>query len=400
MNCGDPVTIYEQLRAGTHHVIPEAEFLTKLASGKKLRVKLGVDPTAPDLHLGHVVVLSKLRQFQDFGHDIIFLIGDFTARIGDPSGRSKTRPPLSDEQIAFNTETYFKQVSGILDPARVTVRHNGEWLGSLTSKDFVALCSKVTLARIIEREDFANRIAEHQPVGFHELLYPLMQGYDSVVLQSDVELGGTDQTFNLLMGRYLQEQFGQEPQVIMTVPILPGLDGTVKMSKSLGNAIGLNEPVDQAYGKLMSISDNLMWQYYSLLLHKTAAELDALRYNISTGNAHPMELKKIMAHSIVARFWSLDQANTAQQIFEELFQKHDYEHAQPVNGGQFFGKPVWIVELLKYLAQETSSSQVRRLIQEGAVKIDNEKITDVNAQVVTQPGMHIKVGKHRFYKLV
>ena len=237
---------FEQLAAGVEQIIPQEEFEKKLASGKKLRIKLGMDPTAPDLHLGHVVTLSKMRQFQAFGHDVIFLIGDFTARIGDPSGRSKTRPPLTEEQILYNTKTYFQQVSKVLDPERVTVRYNSEWLGMLTSYEWVTLCSKVTLARLIEREDFAQRMAQHQMIGFHELLYPLMQGYDSVALHADVELGGTDQTFNLLMGRFLQEQYGQEPQAILTLPIIEGLDGVQKMSKSFGNAIGLTEPADQA----------------------------------------------------------------------------------------------------------------------------------------------------------
>ena len=331
---------YKLLAAGVEQIIPQEEFLKKLATGRKLKIKLGMDPTAADLHLGHAVTLSKLRQFQDLGHEVIFLIGDFTARIGDPSGRSKTRPPLTDEQIEFNTKTYFNQVSKILDPAKVTVRYNSQWLDKLTSREFVALCSKVTVARIIEREDFAQRIKSAQTVGFHELLYPLMQGYDSVALHADVELGGTDQTFNLLMGRFLQEQYGQEPQVIMTLPLLEGLDGVAKMSKSLGNAIGLAEPADQAYGKLMSISDDLMWRYYEVLLHTSEQEIAQLQKAVAKGEAHPMELKKKMAHAIIARFWSAQEADEAQQLFEELFQKKDYSHAQSVQCPEFFGKEV------------------------------------------------------------
>ena len=303
---------FEQLAAGTEQIIPQEEFKKKLASGKKLRIKLGMDPTAPDLHLGHVVSLSKMRQFQDLGHEVIFLIGDFTARIGDPSGRSKTRPPLTEEEILYNTKTYFQQVSKILDPDRVTIRYNSEWLDKLTSKEFVELCSKVTVARITEREDFAQRIAQQQPIGFHELLYPLMQGYDSVALHADVELGGTDQTFNLLMGRVLQEHYGQEPQVILTLPLLEGFDGVQKMSKSLGNAIGLTEPADQVFGKIMSISDDLMWKYYAVLLHKTDQEIKEMK----EGGEHPMELKKKLAHALLARFWSLKEADEAQKIFE------------------------------------------------------------------------------------
>lgn len=364
----------EQLLAGVVQVIPEDEFRKKLATGRKLKIKLGMDPTAADLHLGHVVTLSKMKQFQDFGHEVIFLIGDFTARIGDPSGRSKMRPALSDEQIDFNTKTYFEQVSKILDPQRVTIRYNSEWLDKLTSREFVSLCSKVTVARIIEREDFAQRIASHQTIGFHELLYPLMQGYDSVALHSDVELGGTDQTFNLLMGRFLQEHYCQEPQVIMTMPLLEGLDGVNKMSKSLGNAIGLNEPADQAYGKMMSISDDLMWRYYEVLLHKTHHEIDDMKKTVLLEEAHPMELKKNLAHTIIARFWGTPKADAAQAAFEDLFQRKDYSHAQLVNCADFLNKQVWLVDILKHLGAASSTSEARRLIEAGAVSIDQKNI--------------------------
>ena len=264
----------------------------------------------------------------------------------------------------------------------------------------MSLCSKVTVARITEREDFAQRIASHQTIGFHELLYPLMQGYDSVALHADVELGGTDQTFNLLMGRFLQEQYGQEPQVIMTLPLLEGLDGVNKMSKSLGNAIGLNEPADQAYGKLMSISDDLMWRYYEVLLHKTHAELEDMKKAVLLGEAHPMELKKILAHTVIARFWSSQEADQAQSTFEELFQKKDYSHAQPVNCADFLNKQTWIVDILKHLGAVPSTSEARRLIEAGAVTIDQQKITDFKAMIVLEPGVFVKVGKHRFYKVM
>lgn len=390
---------FEKLAAGTTQILPEEELKKRLASGKKLRIKLGMDPTAVDLHLGHAVTLLKLRQFQDFGHDVIFLIGDFTARIGDPSGRSKTRPPLTDEQIAFNAKTYFDQVSKVLDPSRVTVHYNSEWLDKLTARDFVNLCGKVTVARITEREDFAQRIAQNQPIGFHELLYPLMQGYDSVALQSDVELGGTDQTFNLLMGRFLQEHYGQQPQIVMTVPLIEGLDGVQKMSKSLGNAIGLAEPADQAYGKIMSVSDELMWRYYEVLLHKPAAELHELKKAVTSGDAHPMEVKKQLAHALIDIFWSKHEADESQKKFEELFQKKDYSNAQQVNCAEFIGKPTWIIDILRHLGAVPSSSEARRLIEAGAVSINDEKIRDVKAQVTLVEGMHIKVGKHRFYKV-
>jgi len=391
--------LFDALKTGTVQIIPEDDFKKKLASGKKLKIKLGADPTAPNLHLGHAVALSKLRQFQDMGHEVIFLIGDFTARIGDPSGRSKTRPPLTDEDIANNTKTYFDQVTKILDPEKITVRYNSEWLSKLTARDMIDICSKVTVARIIEREDFANRIAKHQPISFHELLYPLMQGYDSVVLEADVELGGTDQTFNLLMGRFLQDQWGQKPQTVITLPLLEGLDGVQKMSKSYGNAIGLSEPADQAYGKLMSLSDDLMWRYYEVLLYKTDKEIGAMKNAVTKGEAHPMDLKKELAHSILKRFWSPEDADKAQQLFEELFQKKDFSNAQQVNCAQLIGKETWIVAILKHLEAVTSTSEARRLIEAGAVSLNEEKIKDFKAQISLEPGMLIKVGKHRFYKV-
>lgn len=388
------------LLAGTDSVIPQEELLKKLELGRPLRIKLGADPTSSDLHLGHAVVLSKLRQFQDLGHEVIFLIGDFTARIGDPTGKSKTRPPLTEEQILEHTKTYFQQVTKILDPEKLTIRYNSEWLDQLTAKDFVKLCGKVTLARLIEREDFKNRMKEDQTIGFHELLYPLMQGYDSIALQADVELGGTDQTFNLLMGRFLQEHYGQAPQIVMTLPILEGLDGVQKMSKSLGNAIGLNEPADQAYGKLMSLSDTLMWRYYSVLLHKTELEIATMQEGVKKGLIHPMKLKKALAHAIVARFWSKAQADEAERLFEELFQKKDLSHAQPFILGQLMDKEVTLIDLLKFLAPDETASQLKRLIIAGAISINEQKIIDMKAAILVEEGMTVKIGKHTFYKLV
>lgn len=395
----DIVSLVEHLKAGTDTIIPEQELLKKLSKNKPLRIKLGMDPTAPDLHLGHAVVLSKMRQFQDYGHHVIFLIGDFTARIGDPTGKSKTRPPLTEEQIKENMQTYFEQVKKILDPDKVEIRYNSEWLDNLSAKDFVNLCGKVTLARLIEREDFKTRMAQNQSIGFHELLYPLMQGYDSVALQADVELGGTDQTFNVLMGRYLQEHYGQEPQVIMTVPILEGLDGVQKMSKSLGNSIGLSEQADQAFGKLMSISDDLMWRYYHVLLHKTHAEIDAMKKSVLEETAHPLNLKKDMAQAVIARFWSLVEAENARSAFEALFQAKDYSSAQPVDCASLMGQSVWIMDLLKHVGAVASSSEARRLISEGAVSYEGNKITDFKAHVSVASGSILKVGKHRIYKL-
>jgi tyrosyl-tRNA synthetase len=382
----------------TIQVLPEGELEKKLETGKKLKIKLGMDPTSPDLHLGHAVVLSKLKEFQDAGHDVIFLIGDFTARIGDPTGRSKARPPLTEEAIKHNTKTYFDQVSKILDPKKITVRYNSELLDPLSAKDIVKLCAKVTLARLTEREDFKNRIETNQPIGFHELLYPLFQGYDSVALNADVELGGTDQTFNLLMGRYLQEQYGQSAQVVITMPLLEGLDGQQKMSKSLGNTIGLTEPAEQAFGKLMSISDVLMWRYMHVLLCKDKQEMSVLEERVAGGTLHPMELKKNMARDIVAKFWSPAEADAALKQFEAVFQKKDYSQAQEVTLGDL-ANPIWIVDLLKALDAIKTSSEAKRLIESGSVSIDEKAVTDFKAEIKWKSGMTIKVGKHRIYRI-
>lgn len=395
----DVKKIIEQIKAGTSHIIPEQELEKKLLSGKKLKVKLGADPTSSDLHLGHAVVLSKLKQFQELGHEVIFLIGDFTARIGDPTGKSKTRPALTEEEITTHMATYFDQVSKILDPKKLTIRYNSEWLGALSSKEMIQLCAKVTLARLIEREDFKNRLENNQSIGMHELLYPLLQGYDSVALRADIELGGTDQTFNLLCGRFLQEQYGQEPQVVITTPLLEGLDGNAKMSKSLGNIIGLAEPAQDAYGKLMSMSDDLMWRYYEVLLHKTVDQIKEMQHAIASQAAHPMNLKKEMAYAIIARFWSPEQASSAQRMFEELFQKRDYSNAQEIIIPTNTANPVWIVDILKLCGAIASSTEAKRLIEEGAVSINHESIRDFKASVTWSPGMVIRVGKHRIYQI-
>lgn len=391
----------ELLTRGTVEVLPQGALEKKLAQNRPLIIKLGADPTAPDLHLGHAVVLSKLRDFQDLGHHVVFLIGDFTARIGDPTGRSKTRPPLSDEDIIANSETYFSQVSKILDPAKMSIRYNSEWLSSLTSKDWLLLCGKFTLARLIEREDFARRLEEHTPIGFHELLYPIMQGYDSVALKADVELGGTDQTFNLLAGRFLQEQVGQEPQVVMTVPLLEGINGTIKMSKSQGNTIGLAEPADQAFGKLMSISDVLMWHYIATFKLMSREELTHAKSAVAQGTAHPMTIKKEMAAGIVSKFWGTPAAHAARKSFEDLFQKKDFSNAQQITlSPDYFEKPIWIVDLVRAVhADCRSSSEARRLIEGGGVSYNEEKITDTTLKIMLTPDTLIKVGKHSFYRI-
>lgn len=391
--------VIELLSRNSELLLPEEDFKKRIASGKKLKVKLGMDPTAPDIHLGHTIVLNKLKQFQDLGHEIVFIIGDFTARIGDPTGRSKTRPQLSEKQIKENAKTYFEQVGRVLDVKKIEVRYNSEWLKKLSLEDFLKIAGKVTLARIIERDDFQERLRDNKAIGFHELFYPLLQGYDSVILESDVELGGTDQTFNLLMGRQLQEDYGQAPQVVLTTPILEGLDGFKKMSKSFGNYIGLAEPADQAYGKLMSVSDELMWRYYELLLDKSQEELKVLRKQVKGNKAHPMELKKEMAYKVVARLWSEDEAKVAQQQFEALFQKRDYTKAKEVDLDASLDNPMWIVALLRNLGAIKASSEAKRLLQGGAVEIDGEVIKDFKANVEWRSGMVIKVGKHRIYKI-
>lgn len=388
------------LTSGIAQCIPQEELIKKLESGKKLQIKLGMDPTAPDLHLGHAVVLKKMKQFQDLGHEVIFLIGDYTARIGDPSGKSKTRPPLTEEQIAQNAKTYFAQIGKILDLKKLTIAYNSSWLGTLTFADVIKMCSKITLARLIERDDFAKRLANNSPIAMHELLYPIMQAYDSVHLKADVELGGTDQTFNLLCGRFLQEQYNQEPQVVLTVPLLEGLDGVEKMSKSLGNAVGLFDQPNDAYGKLMSIPDHLIYRYLLLLLDQSDKQIQDLKKQVESNKRHPMDLKKQMAHEIITTFWSKVEADQAQNQFQALFQDKNLSQASETKlSAEFLNKSVWIVKLLQELKAVESSSEVKRLIDSGAVSIDDTVIQDFKAEIKPKAGMIIKVGKHRIYKI-
>jgi tyrosyl-tRNA synthetase len=385
------------LMIGIEQIVDPALLLKKLSENRPLIIKLGCDPTAADLHLGHTVVLSKLKQFQDFGHTIMFLIGDYTTKVGDPTGRSKTRPQITDEEIKKNAETYLAQVARVLDPQKTTVVYNSEWLSKLTFADTIALCSTTTVARMIEREDFKKRLAEQQPISMHELLYPLMQGYDSVALKADVELGGTDQTFNLLMGRHLQSCYGQEQQVIITLPILEGLDGVRKMSKSYGNYIGLFETAENAFGKLMSVSDELILRYASLLLHTTKETISGYTQSIASGELHPMELKKQIAAEIVSKFWGAEQATAARAHFEALFQKQDYSNAQavvPQKTGEY-----WIVDFLKEIGAIASSSDAKRMIEQGAVSIDDVTITDFKATFIPASGMIIKAGKKKIVKI-
>lgn len=390
----------ELLTSGIAQCVPQEELVKKLESGKKLQIKLGMDPTAPDLHLGHVVVLKKMKQFQDLGHETIFLIGDYTARIGDPTGKSKTRPPLTEEQIVQNAKTYFAQVGKILDLKKLTIVYNSSWLNKLNFADVIKMCSKVTLARLIERDDFSKRLANNTPISMHELLYPLMQSYDSVHLKADVELGGTDQTFNLLCGRFLQEQYDQEPQIVLTTPLLEGLDGIEKMSKSLGNSVGLFDQPADAYGKLMSIPDHLVYRYFLLLLERNEKQIAEFKAQVSANKLHPMDLKKQMAHEIVATFWSKPEADAAQNQFQSLFQEKDLSQATEIKLPEnLINTKVWIVKLLQDLKAVQSSSEVKRLIDSGAVLIDDVVIKDFKAEVQVKKGMTIKVGKHRIYKI-
>ncbi|MBI2217191.1 MAG: tyrosine--tRNA ligase [Candidatus Rokubacteria bacterium] len=390
------------IRRGTAEIIVEAELRQKLersrATEVPLVVKLGLDPTAPDLHLGHTVVLRKLRDFQDLGHRIVVIIGDFTGMIGDPTGRSETRKPLTWDDIRANAETYRTQLGKVLDMDRVRVEFNSSWLGSLRFEDLIRLTAHVTVAQMLQREDFAARYASGRAISLHEFLYPIAQGYDSVALRADVELGGTDQTFNLLVGRDLQRACGQEPQVALTVPILEGLDGVQKMSKSLGNYIGIHEPPREIYGKLMSLSDTLMWRYFELLTRLDEAEIERLRAG------HPMEAKKRLARTIAAMYHGESAVAEAEAGFVQVFQRREdpgeIERVQ-VNVGQLgaSGSEVKLVDLLAATGFVSSRTEARRMIQQGAVDVDGHRVQDVNASVGAGERL-IRVGKRRFKRVM
>ncbi|MGH9859871.1 MAG: tyrosine--tRNA ligase [Candidatus Acidiferrales bacterium] len=395
------------LRKGVAEITPEDEFRKKLEksaqSAKPLRVKLGVDPTAPDLHLGHTVVLRKLKHFQDMGHTAIFLIGDFTAMVGDPTGQSETRPPLSREQIEANTKTYLAQVYRILDRERTEVRYNSEWLDKLTSHEIVRLCAKYNVARMSEHEDFRTRLANQQPVSIHEFLYPLLVAYDSVVLKADVELGATEQKFNLLMGRDIQRQYGQESQVAVTMPILVGLDGSRKMSKSLNNYAGITEPPDQMYGKIMKINDELMWSYYELLTDINPIQLTLLKESVRTGKLHPMQAKMDLARTIVTDFHGAPQATHGQAQFEKKFRDRDAgaSAAKVLVGSEAYrdaNEPAKArTKLARLVAQlgKVSRAEAERLMRQGAVEVDGERISDPAADIDLSDEREflLKVGK-------
>jgi tyrosyl-tRNA synthetase len=380
------------LARGSSEVISAAELAAKLALGRPLRIKLGMDPTAPDLHLGHSLTLKKLRDFQDAGHTVIFLVGDFTAMIGDPTGRSQTRKPLSRDQIERNAETYRTQAFKLLDRERIEVRFNSEWMNELGVRRLIEIAAKVSVARLLERDDFEKRLADQEPLFLHELLYPVIQGYDSVALEADLEIGGTDQKFNMLVGRELQRHFGQAPQAVMTMPLLEGLDGVRKMSKSYDNYVGLTDKPEDMYGKLMSLPDQLMVRYYELLTKATPEEIAAVK----SGGLHPMEAKKRLARTIVGEYHGVRAANRAEQYFESKFQRREIPASAQVYR---IAEELWICELMKQLQFTPSTSEARRLVSQGAVRVDGRTITDVNFRFV--PGEHkvLEVGKRRVARI-
>ncbi len=386
-------------RRGCDELLVESEFARKLArsraTGVPLRIKLGLDPTAPDIHLGHTVVLNKMRQLQDLGHSVIFLIGDFTSTIGDPSGRNSTRPPLTREQIEHNAQTYYAQASLVLDPAHTEIRYNSEWCDPLGARGMIQLASRYTVARMMEREDFTRRFKTGVPIAVHEFLYPLMQGYDSVALKADLELGGTDQKFNLLVGRELQKEYGQEPQCILTMPLLVGTDGVEKMSKSKGNYIGISESPDSMFGKLMSISDTLMWRYFELLSFRSLEDIAALKAEIDAGR-NPRDAKVLLAQEIIARFHSQKDAEQALANFEARFR--DGAIPDDIPEVQLPGAPMGVLRVLREAGLCASSSEAQRAVEQGGVKIDGVKVEDRSLQLV--PGSYvIQVGKRKFARV-
>lgn len=389
------------LRRGVAEIVPEEDLQAKLrkslAAGKPLKIKLGLDPTAPDIHLGHTVVLQKLRQFQELGHQVIIIIGDFTGRIGDPTGKSETRRQLSEEEVLTNAETYKEQIFKILDPVRTRVTFNSQWLARLTFADVIELAAKITVARMLEREDFARRYQENRPISVHEFFYPLMQGYDSVALAADVELGGTDQKFNLLMGRQLQREYGQEPQVAMMMPILPGLDGVQKMSKSLGNYIGINEPAKEMYGKTMSLPDELMLTYFELVTAVPLEELAAIRQGLAGGSLHPRDAKMRLAREIVTMYHGPEAAREAEREFRQVFQQHDLPQEMPEL--TIKEDRVWLPRLMVQAGLAPSTSEARRLIRQGAVKIDGERVIDPDAEIEVREGRVVQAGRRKFARL-
>ncbi|PMH41209.1 tyrosine--tRNA ligase [Vibrio sp. 10N.286.49.B3] len=383
-----------EIKRGVEELIPEDELIAKLKENRPLRIKLGADPTAPDIHLGHTVILNKLRQFQDLGHEVTFLIGDFTGMVGDPSGKNTTRPPLTKEDVLANAETYKQQVFKILDPAKTKIQFNSEWLDQLGAAGMIRLASNQTVARMLERDDFKKRYAGNQPIAIHEFMYPLLQGYDSVAMETDVELGGTDQKFNLLMGRELQKAHGQKPQCVLMMPLLVGLDGEKKMSKSAHNYIGVSEAPSEMFGKIMSISDVLMWSYYELLSFRPLAEIAQFKADIEAGK-NPRDVKILLAKEIIARFHTQADADAAEQEFINRFQKG----AMPEEMPEFeFEAGIAIANLLKEAGLVNSTSDAMRMIKQGAAKIEGEKIED--SKLIPAAGTAVyQVGKRKFARI-
>ena len=391
----DVTAALELILRGTQEVLPEEALIKKLQKSRPLRIKAGFDPTAPDLHIGHTVLVNKLRQFQELGHEVMFLIGDFTAMIGDPTGKSATRPPLTREQVLENAQTYEHQIFKILDPEKTTVLFNSSWMGAMSAAELVQLAAKHTVARMLERDDFSKRYTGGQPIAIHEFLYPLIQGYDSVAMKADVEIGRTDQKFNLLVGRQLQEAFGHEPQVVITLPILEGLDGVQKMSKSLGNYIGITDPPEQMFGKIMSVSDDLMWRYLELLSFRPMSEISNWRQQVMEG-LNPRDIKIRLAEELVARFHSLEDAQTAHEGFVSRFSKGqvpDEMEELAVEAG------IPIANVLKQAGLVKSTSEALRLIKQGAVKIDGEKLVDASLELPSGSSQICQVGKRRFIRI-
>lgn len=389
------------IKRGIDELLVESELLEKLKEGRPLRIKAGFDPTAPDLHLGHTVLINKLRHFQELGHKVMFLIGDFTGMIGDPTGKNVTRPPLSREQIVENARTYQDQVFRILDPAQTEICFNSTWLESLGSAGMIRLAAQHTVARMLERDDFAKRYARNQPIAIHEFLYPLCQGYDSVAMKADVELGGTDQKFNLLVGRELQKHYGQPPQCILMMPLLEGLDGVNKMSKSLGNYIGITEPPREIFGKLMSIPDELMWRYYDLLSFRTAEEIAGYRREAEAGR-NPRDIKVLLAQEIVARFHSKAAAEEALQEFEARFRHGSLPEDMPeltlnVNAPAGTGLP--IIQILKQAGLTSSTSEALRMIGQGGVRLNGEKLADKDLALAAGDTFVLQVGKRKYARI-
>jgi len=396
----------EIIKRGTAEITPETELIAKLENSLKknqpLKVKLGLDPSAPDIHMGHTVVLQKMRQFQELGHQIIIIIGDFTGRIGDPTGKSEARKPLTEEEIIKNAQTYRDQIFKILDEEKTQVVFNSHWLAPLNFAQIVDLAAKTTVARMLERDDFSKRYSTNQPISIHEFFYPLMQGYDSVHLHADIELGGTDQKFNLLMGRTLQKEYNQEPQIAITMPILEGLDGVQKMSKSLGNYIGIDEAPEEIYGKAMSIADELMLRYFELVTDITLDELNQLKLQLEKGELHPRDTKMKLARTLVAMYHGQDAAGKAEEHFKTVFQKRDLPDEIPefvITSDMLEEGKVWLPKLMVDSDLSSSTSEARRLIKQGAVKINDEKIEDVDYRLRPEDNVVIKAGKRKFLKI-